>query len=289
MNINFIKARNQLRTLSAISAVVLMSGAGSAWASVDVSGENNTTGFSSTNDNTYDVIDTVDLDVENDADVDNDADITVDTGNNDVRDNTTVEDITGGDIDVQGEFVNELNSESMDLSMSEFGDVSADFTNDTTGSSSSNTNDLNVNRSLDVDVDNDSDIDNDIDATLSSGGNSVRDNTTVGDVTSGDIDFSVNVENMANQNASDVVLPDFGSMDVNGNFANDTTGSGSSNSNTVTVTDTVDVEIDNDADVDNDLDVTGDSGNNDIRRNTKVGDITTGSQSYVFTYINDLN
>lgn len=288
MKMNFIAARNRLRVLAAIAAVVLLSGAGSAWADVDVSGENNTTGSNSTNDNTYDITDDVDLDIDNDADADNDANVTVDTGNNDVLDNTTVEDIMGGDIDVQGEFVNELNSEEMDLSMSSFGDVSADFTNDTTGSGSDNTNDLNVDRNLDVDVDNDADIDNDITADLNSGGNAVRDNTTVGDIETGDIEFEVNVENMANQNGS-LELPDFGSMDVDGDFTNDTTGSNSSNSNTVNVSHDVDIDVDNDADVDNNLNVTGDSGNNNVRRNTTVGDISTGSQSYNFTFTNILN
>ena len=86
-----------------------------------------------------------------------------------------------------------------------------------------------------------------------------------------------------------MTLPDFGSMDVDSDFTNDTTGANSSNSNTVTVTDDIDVNIDNTANVDNTLDVTGDSGNNDVRRNTTVGDISTGSQSYNFTFTNILN
>lgn len=289
MNMNFIKARNQLRTLAAISAVVLMSGAGSAWASVDVSGENNTTGFNSTNDNTYDISDSVDLNVDNSSDVSNTPTIDANSGGNDVNDNTTVDGVMGGDIDVEGEFTNELNSASMDLSANSLGDVSADFTNDTTGSSSDNTNSLDVTRDMNVDVTNSADINNDINADLNSGDNNTNRNTTVGDVSTGDIDFSVTVDNMANQNAGDVQLPDMGSTDVNGDFTNDTTGANSDNSNTVTVDDSADINITNDATVDNNLDITGDSGHNNTNRNTTVGDVSTGSQRYNFTFTNILN
>lgn len=289
MKIDFISARNNLRVASAVAAVVMMSGAGAAWADVDVSGENGTTGSSSTNLNTYTVDDTVNLDVDNTSAVSNTPSVTVDTGNNDVLDNTTVEDIMGGDIDVSGEFTNDLNSGDMDLSMDTLGDVSGDFSNDTTGSSSNNRNTMNVDRNLNVDVDNVASISNDIDANLNSGNNTVRDNTTVGDVETGGVDFSVTVDNTANHSGSTLSMPDLGNTSVDADFSNDTTGANSDNRNTINVDDNIDVLVNNVANVSNDLDVTGDSGNNDVRRNTTVGDIRTGSQSYDFTFTNVLN
>lgn len=289
MKINFISARDRLRTLAAVSAVVLMSGAGSAWASVDVSGENNTTGFNSTNDNSYDIADSVDLTVDNTSAVSNTPSVTANSGGNDVNNNTTVDDVMGGDIDVEGEFTNELNSADMDLSMDSLGDVSADFTNDTTGSNSDNTNELDVTRDMDIDVTNSAAISNDIDADLNSGDNRTNNNTTVGDVSTGDIDFSVDVENKANQNAGSIRLPDMGNTDVNGDFTNDTTGANSDNSNTVTVDDSADIDITNSASVSNNLDINGDSGHNDVNRNTTVGNVKTGDQKYNFTFTNILN
>ncbi len=289
MKINFISARDRLRTLAAVSAVVLMSGAGSAWASVDVSGENDTTGFNSTNRNNYDISDSVDLDVDNSATVTNTPSVTANSGGNDVNNNTTVDDVMGGDIDVEGEFTNELNSADMDLSLDSFGDVSADFTNGTTGSNSDNRNVLDVNRDMDITVRNSATIRNDIDADLNSGDNRTNNNTTVGDVETGAIDFSVTVDNKANQNAGSIKLPDMGSMDVNGDFANDTTGANSENRNTVNVNDSADITVRNNATVRNDLDINGDSGHNDVNRNTTVGNVKTGDQRYNFTFTNILN
>jgi len=289
MKLNAVSVRNQIRVGAVVASMVLMAGAQSAWAAVDVTGDNGTTGSNSDNRNTYDVIDSNTATANNDSTVTNRPDVTANTGSNDVEDNTTVEDVTGGDIDVQGEFDNELNSGDFAMDLSQMGDVSADFSNDTTGSNSKNHNTLDVTRTNSMDVNNDARVTNDINANLDSGNNNVRDNTTVGDVDSGNIDFSVDVTNTTNQSGSGTMMPDFGSNDVDANFSNDTTGSSSDNFNTATVSDTNTVDLINNSNVNNTLDVNGDSGSNNTKRNTTVGDVSTGDQSYDFSFTNVLN
>ncbi|MBI4032457.1 hypothetical protein HY374_01995 [Candidatus Berkelbacteria bacterium] len=289
MKFDLISTRNRMRVLAAVAAVALMGGAGSAWADIDLEGSNDTTGFDSTNENTYTIDDTVDLDLVNDATADNLVDLTVDSGGNDVNENTTVGDVEGGDIDIEGEFVTELNNAELELDDMELGDVSADFSNDTTGADSTNENTLDLTRDLDVDITNDAEITNDFTMDITTGGNDTNRNTTVGDVSTGDVDMNIEVENAANQSMADMTWPSMGSSDVDADFSNETTGADSTNTNTATITDTRTVTVTNTATVDNDLDLTVDSGGNDTNRNTTVGDVSTGDVSIDFSFTNVLN
>lgn len=288
MTFDLISTRNRLRIVAAIAALALLGGAGSAWADVDLSAGNSTTGSGSTNDNTFDIDDTVDVDVDNTADADNTVDLTVDSGDNTVDSNTTVGDFEGGDIDIEGEFMTELNESDLELDDLEMGDVSADFSNDTTGADSDNDNTLDLDRTLDVTVTNDADIVNDITADLSSGSNDFLSNTTVGDISTGDIEMNLDVESVANQGATELDLSGLGG-DVDLDFENDTTGADSDNDNTATITDTVTVDVTNTATVDNDLDLDVDSGGNTVDSNTTVGDVSTGDVSIDFSFTNILN
>ncbi|MBI2590116.1 hypothetical protein HYW32_03810 [Candidatus Berkelbacteria bacterium] len=278
-----------MRVMAAVAAVALMSGAGSAWADVDLSAGNDITGPDSVNRNDFDITDDLDLDIDNDADADNDIDLDADSGDNTIDSNTTVGDFEGGDIEVEGEFVTELNTGEVMLGDMELGDVDADFSNDTTGPNSDNRNTLDIDRTADIDVDNDADIDNDFDVDVDTGGNDITNNTTVGDIETGDFEMELTVENTANMGASQVTLPSMGDQDVDADFSNDTTGPNSVNRNTLDVDNTLNVDVDNDADVDNDLDVDVDSGDNTVDSNTTVGDITTGDVSINFSFTNILN
>ena len=127
MKLDLISTRNRMRVLAAVAAVALRGGAGSAWADVSLEGSNDTTGFNSDNVNDYVIDDTVDINLENDSEANNDVALAVDSGANDVLENTTVGDVEGGDIEISGEFVTELNSASVELDDMEMGDVSAEF------------------------------------------------------------------------------------------------------------------------------------------------------------------
>ncbi len=289
--IDYTKVRTTMRYIAATSSVILSLGAGTAFAHIDISGENHLTGSGSSNDNVHVITDDVDVDVDNDADLTNSATVDVSTGGNLYEDNTTVEDIETGDVEVTGSFDNTLNdSESFDLGSIDPLHVDADFSNDTTGSASDNNNTLVVDREIDVDVENDADVTNTVDATATTGGNAIRRNTTVGNVTTGDVMMDVDVSNDLNTGGSSSMdLSGLTNTSVSVDSSNDTTGSGSANNNTTTVSNDVDVDVENDADITNTFDSTSTTGGNAVEDNTTVGNVKTGSVSINFSSTNHAN
>ncbi|HEY1074395.1 MAG TPA: hypothetical protein VGE59_01700 [Patescibacteria group bacterium] len=275
-HIDIIKVRNMMRTIAAASAVVLSMGAGSVFAQIDVSGTNGTTGANSVNENMYDVDADVDVDIDNTADTTNVAVADVDAGANDISMNTTVEDITTGDVIGEVSFDTELNSGgSLSLDSLMMQDVSVDSSNDTTGANSENTNDVDVDSDVDIDITNTADVSNVLSATVRTGGNAVRQNTTVGDVTTGDTIISGDFTTEVNSNTG-VDLGNMSAPSVDASFSNDTTGFSSSNVNTVDVDSDLDVDVTNDATVNNTATVSATPGNNAVTGNTTVGNIHTG-------------
>ena len=290
MKLDLISARNRMRVVAAVSALALLGGAGSAWADVNVGGINDTTGADSVNLNDYTIDDEVELEVENEAEADNDVDLHADTGDNEIEENTTVGDFEGGDVDVAGSFVTELNAGMIQLDGLEMGDVDADFMNGTTGADSYNSNTLDVDRDVEVEVENEAEVDNDFDIRVDTGDNEFERNTTVGDISTGDYSMDLNVETTANEGSGSIDLGDLaGSSALDASFENNTTGADSTNTNTVVLYSDVEVELENEAEVDNDLDIDVDTGDNEVERNTTVGDVSTGSVSIDFSFTNKLN
>ncbi len=80
-----------MRLVAFASAVALATGGASALAGVSVDSTNDTTGPGSVNRGTYTINNNSRVDVENRSNLDNDVDLDVDTGNNTVSTNTTVE------------------------------------------------------------------------------------------------------------------------------------------------------------------------------------------------------
>lgn len=160
--------------------------------------------------------------------------------------------------------------------------LEGDFTNDTTGANSTNNNTATQDSTVTINITNTGNVTNEINVDLNTGGNSITDNTEVGDVTTGDVAFDATVET----NVNDVDLSLQGMMaeaelamsSTNSiTSTNRNTGANSTNNNNTDVTTDYTLDIQNDLNVVNSYNLAIDTGNNTIARNTKVGDITTGS------------
>jgi hypothetical protein len=152
------------------------------------SGSIDTTGPNSNNDIRLDVRRDVDVDTHNRVDLRNDVDQHARSGDATLHGNTT-----GGDVST-GVALNEQEAEAMvEVSTDNSGATawtggSAAFTGSigTTGPSSDNTIRYNNTSNVDVYTHNDVDIDSDVDQHAYSGDAHATNNTTVGDVTTGD-------------------------------------------------------------------------------------------------------
>lgn len=169
--------------------------------SVDVTGENNTTGADSDNDNDFDIDNDLDIDVDNDADITNSVTVDATTGGNEQRRNTVGGDISTGDIEVSTDITNEANNGSSSLMDGGSSlDVSGDFTNDTTGADSDNDNDLDVDHDVDLTVDNIADVTNVLDVDANSGENEQSRNTTGGNIDTGSVSVDFGSSTTVNSN-----------------------------------------------------------------------------------------
>lgn len=274
---------------SIVAFALAIFGAGSAYAAIHIGGGNDTTGPYSENENEWEIDHDMDIHVDNYADADNEYEVEVVTGDNDIDHNTEVDDIYTGDIDGDIYFENYLNDMEIELEPAEFGDIWIDFENDTTGPQSENENEIKISMDQDIHIRNSADFDNDIDLDANTGNNDIDHNTIVGDVRTGDIDFSAHVKNMANGSYDlDMNGASFGS-DIDVDLGNTITGPNSENENKVRIEGDSDISLCNRVDIDNELEVEANTGKNDVGNNTVVGDIRTGSISIDFHAYNSAN
>jgi hypothetical protein len=263
--------------------------------SVDVSATNHLTGPNSENINKVELGNhhsSGDIDIDNNAHLNNDVDLSVETGKNDIDCNTVVGDISTGDANADISVESTIGNGGFDMGSYDPGSISVDFANELTGPNSDNHNTVNVDSGFgrSVDVDNHATVNNDLDLSANTGHNKIKNNTKVGDVSTGSIDLSGTVKNVVNS----------GSMDLGGllsqpsvtaDFTNDTTGPCSDNTNILNVGSGSghDVNIDNSATIHNDLNVKADTGHNSVGNNTVVGDVSTGNVSVGYTVMNTAN
>jgi len=278
----FSKVFNAFRIIGVAAAFALSAGTGLAYANLDFTSINDTTGSHSRNISEVQKDMDLDIDIDDSSDLDNDFDLDVETGNNDFSGNTIAEDATTGDVDVSVEFDNGLNGDDIFGNggglFADFGELSVEAGNAITGYNSINENFISINRDLDIDIDNDSDINNDIDFRANTGNNDVSYNTEVGDVSTGDISFSSDITNETNSGIGSLSgLLSAGSNDMSVDFSNDTTGYNSENINEINADSDIDLDVDNNSDINNDYQIDANTGNNDVSCNTIVGDISTGS------------
>ncbi|HEY1074394.1 MAG TPA: hypothetical protein VGE59_01695 [Patescibacteria group bacterium] len=156
-----------------------------------------------------------------------------------------------------------------------FGLAASDLENTTTGSESVNQNSVNETRDTTVTETNTSNTTNLATFNFRTGGNTVQENTTVGDFTTGSMRIDYTAQTQANDtpnvsaNSASVVTEDISS-------ANTRTGAGSENINQVTSSQSATLTKSQIANVVNEVTLVASTGDNLVARNTTVGDITTG-------------
>lgn len=289
---NFASIKNAMR-VAAASSVVLLTGATAAFAHVNVDTTNDTTGPNSSNYTTFSVSDFKLRTRTNLATLMTNLGLSANTGDNLIDQNTTVDDMGGGDISGDFLFVNEANTmDGLDLDMNGETDIDVDTSNGTTGPSSSNGAEVTINLSDTDTLVNDADIDTNVSLSANSGGNRVRNNTTVdGASLSGDIDLDLTVHNMANTGSATSGISQLGSGlgDVSVSTGNEVTGPNSENYSEVTVNSSRVTSETNTADVDTNVSVSANTGGNTVRNNTTVGGARTGNFSFSGTIVNSAN
>jgi hypothetical protein len=168
--------------------------------------------------------------------------------------------------------------------------VSVSGDNHMTGPYSRNQSMVNLYADKDFEIWNTSDFDNNFSLEVNSGENCFEFGTEIGDISTGDISASIDVNNQATSadlTMSEIVNLDcqdngtclVGTGDVTLDFANSTTGPFSDNTNEADIYSNANVNIHNDTDVDNHMDVSANTGDNYISRNTSVGNVGTGDIS----------
>lgn len=235
--------------------------------------------------------------IKNQSNIDNNVDYQLNSGNNNISNNTVAGNVTTGDINGAINILNLGNSvlgEGSTFSAQNVlagdGDIVLDGNannldisgiNIETGPGSNNSNQLNNNNVVAVFESNSSDVGNTIQIDADSGSNTVSNNSYLGNITTGDINLGVNLFNIINVFRPDLALAiDVWNIlgDVNGDIslANQTTGSATNNINDATYAKNVLVDIDQNSDIDNGFDLSLNTGDNSIGANTVSGAISTG-------------
>jgi hypothetical protein len=162
-------------------------------------------------------------------------------------------------------------------------------TNGTTGANSNNENNVHVNNHWSWTVNNQSHLNNDVDLDANTGHNNANENTVGGSINTGDVNATVDINNVANAGLGDLVFPtDNG--DVTVDFGNDHTGFRSNNENNATVDNRLSVVFRNNSRINNDIDLSANTGHNNANRNTEGGNgITTGDANFTVNVTNAAN
>lgn len=284
-------------------AMIMLFGGVSAMANINLGGGCDTTGPGSCNENGWEVDSEAEIKIENKAEVDNEIMVGVNTGENCIVCNAIVEDITTGDINGDIEVVTELNTADWDVNLEDiFDDVDIDLENGLTGPSGvcgicgecgygceeGCGNEVEIDNEVEVSIENKAEIDNDVEIYANTGENRVSDNCQVGDIETGSINVSGEIESTANTNVGSIEIPSMGG-EVDIDFSNDTTGPNSSNSNSAEIEKDLEFKVENSAEIENDIDFCANTGENEIYNNAVVGDVTTGDVSFDFRVVNTAN
>ena len=160
---------------------------------------NSTTGAGSENVATTQVNNSTDISSSNTAIITNNLSITANTGNNEANGNTGGGEITTGDIHGSVTINNSVNSSGIAVPLC--CDPDSNASNSTTGADSENVSRVEVSNNIDINQDNWMRIRNNLDLDLNTGGNEANDNTGIGSINTGDIDFTIDIDNSGNNNS----------------------------------------------------------------------------------------
>jgi hypothetical protein len=265
------------RILLGVSALAfLLVAAPALSAEVDVTGENHRTGADSYNKNKFDIEHDFYSKVRNHSDVKNKAYADVSTGYNKQNKNTQAGDLDTGSVDASTDWETVVNEGTSMMGAEADLEVSADFSNDTTGFKSKNVNKLGVHANVYEDLRNFADISNKLALWANTGYNTQSKNTEAGELTTGDVEVEAAISNHAN-NGTGMASAAGHSVSVDVDAENATTGAKSTNKNTVEVASNHYAKVRNEADIDNKVKVSANTGYNTQSKNTKGGDMETGS------------
>lgn len=253
------------------------------------------------------------LNVENNANITNDINLNVGSGNATANANTTVGDVSTGDATAVANVINMINSmitsgKSFIGSINLHGDLNGDILlprslmeillGNGTGSSNSITG--NNDTDIDADLNNNSNITNNTNLTADSGNAVAENNTTVGNLSTGNASTNVNEMNLVGQNVQGTkgllvfvnVLGSWvgmlfgspGTSSIVGGNGSNSTNSINSNNDT-----NVDLNVNNNYGITNNLNLNAASGDATASRNTTVGDVSTGNASSGVNLLNMIN
>jgi len=268
---------SKLKLLAPIALVTLALGTGLAYASVNTDSTNSLTGPFSDNQSIIDTSKLFDFQLNNLASIDRSASADINTGGNDTSTNTTLAGVRTGDVNVDFTHRNDLAGNLIVPTMTGLGNVATLDRNLLTGPNSINENIVNADQSINLDITNNSRVTDSVALDLNTGNNEVSTNTTVGNVTTGDITGAVRFDNVGSRMVSFLNLGNAGNSDVTASLGNGTTGPNSVNENDLSANSTVNVAIENQTDVVNAFAATAQTGNNEVSTNTTVGNVRTGN------------
>lgn len=187
----------RVAALALVSALALAPYMASA--ATDAEFTNHLTGADSVNGNTLEGTTTFNFTVTNVGTVTNDFDLDLNTGGNTISGNTTVGDVSTGDIDAELEVENVVNTAPVVVPMGMGGgDVTVRSENHLTGAGSTNTNTTTTSSTANMTTTNVGTVTNAMTLALNTGNNTIENNTTVGDISTGDIRVRGRVENRVN-------------------------------------------------------------------------------------------
>ena len=163
----------------------------------DVTTSNDTTGANSTNSNTSNISNSNNATVTQNATVNNNFNFSISTGNNTVKDNTTVGNIQTGNVSPTIAVDNDLNTGKI-IIPTFTNDPTVSTSNSTTGPDSINKNTTSITNFSSSTISQISNIKNCISANINTGGNTFSNNTKLGNITLGNVNLKVSVDNTAN-------------------------------------------------------------------------------------------
>ena len=270
--------------------------------------------------------------------LDNNINLSANTGNNQSSYNTGNGQVTSGNANISLNLLNFLNSVFVARDsglvgiLNVFGDfignlvipkslagssdssgqpLNVQVSNNTTGADSTNQANVNVDNSTNINNDNTSDIGNDVSITGSTGDNSAGYNTGNGNVSSGDVNEKLDVDNTANQSfVGDTFF--YAIINVLGNWdgvnelsslfntivlpnpnggetilvTNANTGANSENKASVDVMNNTDINNTNNFQINNNVDINANTGGNSSSYNTGNGSVTSGNVNVLANILN---
>lgn len=159
--------------------------------------------------------------------------------------------------------------------------------NGTTGAGTDNQNTWDISHSATVDINNNANASNSQEFSVMTGHTSLKDNTKVSDLFTGNITGDIQNDNHLNN--GDIQLMSMDPGNVSFIFGNGTTGAFSENTNTANIDVSNNVDLSNTANIGNTLGLDANTGHNHIYDNTLVGDVNTGNIHFSASSNNSAN